>query len=226
MTRSAQRVWLARGGVVMAVAILLWLMPLFHVVPIDSARQRADAGLFDAGAYVESFWTERLLLAASQAVDALDLVTELNRDPQAATKKHGRRLGLSSATCYFVSGAGHIQSVAPFEITISLGEDPAGHRVVIETGPVFGNVVRDGSGLLEVNDFPNSRDFNAISAELNRRVEERVLPILASSAAIGAKVRFVGCAEVPHEHRDTRAEAGSNREPRALRVVPILIEFP
>lgn len=45
----------------------------------------------------------------------------------------------------------------------------------LETGPVFGNVLRDGTGLLDVNDFPNSQDFNALSSEINRRVEEQVL---------------------------------------------------
>jgi predicted lipoprotein len=216
MTRAAQRTWLARSAAALFAAIILWLVPPFHILPLESARQRGAAGLFDASAYVESFWTERLLPAASQAPDALELVNALGRDPQAAAKTHGRQLGLSSATCYFVSGSGLVQRVTPVEIEISLGNDSRGPRVVIEIGPVFGNTIRDGSGLLEVNDFPNSRDFNAISAELNRRVEERVLPTVAANAVPGATVRFAGCAEI----LETGGEIGT------LRVVPIIVEFP
>jgi predicted lipoprotein len=69
--------------------------------------------------------------------------------------------------------------------------------------------------LLEVSAFPNSQDFNAISAVLNRRVEEQVLPRLRAKAVIGARVRFVGGAEV-----DDPASA------LPLRVVPIRMEWP
>ena len=33
--------------------------------------------------------------------------------------------------------------------------------MLIETGHIFGNAVRDGTGLLDVNDYPNSQEFNA-----------------------------------------------------------------
>ena len=86
-------------------------------------------------------------------------------------------------------------------------------EVRLETGPVFGNVLRDGTGLLDVNDFPNSQDFNALSSEINRRVEEQVLPTLRL-VAIGDSVHFVGCAEIMDEAADLKP----------LRVVPFIAE--
>jgi predicted lipoprotein len=126
----------------------------------------------------------------------------------------GRRLGLSRSTSYFVAGTGLIVSVTNDSVSIAL-ESEAGPSVVIETGPVFGNAIRDGSGLVDVSAFPNSQDFNAISTALNRRVEEQVLPQLRAKAVIGARIRFVGGAEV-----DDPASA------LPLRVVPIRIEWP
>ena len=78
------------------------------------------------------------------------------------------------------------------------------------------NAVRDGPGMLNVNDYPNSQDFNAISEALNRIVEERVQPKLRKQVKIGATIEFVGCAEVNDEANDLRP----------LKVVPIQVAIP
>ena len=44
--------------------------------------------------------------------------------------------------------------------------------------------------------MPGLTEFNALSAELNRLIEERVQPAL-KSVAVGATIRFAGCAEAP-----------------------------
>jgi predicted lipoprotein len=72
-----------------------------------------------------------------------------------------------------------------------------GAVIAIRTGPVFGNVIRDGCGLLEINQAPGLAEFNALSAELNRLVEQRVQPPLRTGVAVGATVAFAGCAEAP-----------------------------
>ena len=98
---------------------------------------------------------------------------------------------------------------------------PAGAEseiVVIRLGPVFGNTVRDGCGLLDVNAFPGLQEFNDLSAALNTLVEKNVLPLLREKAVVGATVNFVGCAEAP----ENAADAG---EP-LLTIVPVRVEIP
>jgi predicted lipoprotein len=121
-----------------------------------------------------------------QAVDAVDLLSALRLDAAAAAKQYGHRLGLSSTSSFLLSGTGRISGVTPTAVSIALGDDPTAVDLLIEFGPVFGNAIRDSSGLLNVSDFPNSRDFNALSDEFNRRVEERVLPALQAGAVTGA----------------------------------------
>jgi predicted lipoprotein len=84
----------------------------------------------------------------------------------------------------------------------------------LQGGLLFGNTVRDGTGLLNVNDFPNSQDFNAISEALNHLVETRVQPKLREQAKVGSVVAFAGCAEVNDGSTDLRP----------LRVVPVSVE--
>ncbi len=114
-----------------------------------------------------------------------------------------------------MSGKGVVTDVAKDSVSLKFeGSDAA--DVVLETGNVFGNAARDATGLLDVNDYPNSRQFNDIAAELNRRIEEDVLPALRSNAVAGATVRFTGCAEI--------ADDGTAVLP--LRLIPLRVEIP
>ena len=199
----------------LVLAALLWFVPLFRVAPLKETRAATPAVAFDASAYVEEFWSGSLLTRAADAVDAEALRAALRTDPAAAAAEHGHRLGLGSSVFYLVSGRGTIVAVDDDSVSIALGEGK-GTGVVIEIGPVFGNTIRDGSGLLDVSDFSNTRDFNAVSAEINRRVEEQVLSELSARSAVGTAIAFTGATEA--------SESGP--APDILTVVPITITFP
>ncbi|HEX5789493.1 MAG TPA: DUF2291 family protein [Woeseiaceae bacterium] len=207
--------WVAGAAVL---AVLVWVMPLVRIVPLEATREQSAVAVFDPAARAAEFWTGPLQAAAADAVDAAELLGALADDPAAAAARYGHRLGLATMSSYLVAGEGTIVSVDARSVAISLDDDqdPGNDaEVVIELGPVFGNAIRDGSGLLDVSDFPNAQDFNALSAEINRRVEEEVLPALAAGAEAGRAVRFAGGVEV--------ADAS---ELPVLRVVPFRVEFP
>ena len=97
---------------------------------------------------------------------------------------------------YFVRGSGRV--IARDRNYLNVALDGAESAVVaIRIGPVFGNAVRDGSGVLDVNSFPGLQEFNALAAELNALVEKQVLPALREKANVGTVVHFAGCAEAP-----------------------------
>ena len=122
--------------------------------------------------------------------------------------------GLGTAY-FFVRGSARV--VARERNTLRLAPEGAAAEIIaIRLGPVFGNTVRDGCGLLDVNAFPGLQEFNALSAELNALVEKSVLPALREKATVGTTVHFVGCAEAP----ESAAEAG---EP-LLTLVPVQAE--
>jgi predicted lipoprotein len=123
-------------------------------------------------------------------------------------------VGLGSVYYYFIKGTGRIVSVEKDFVGLSLRDDQPAVQISLATGNIFGNAVRDGTGLLDVNEFANSQDFNAVSSEINRRIEEQVLPDLRQRAAIGAGVRFVGCVEIIEE-----------TDLRPLRIVPFIVEL-
>ncbi|MFK7735070.1 MAG: DUF2291 family protein [Pirellulaceae bacterium] len=214
---SNQKRWVFRSAVLVACFATLWFLPLFHIVPLDESDQKsmaAEAESFDPRAFVEKFWAEQLTPAATRSTDAQTLVAAIETEPEIAAETHGRRVGLSRGYYFFISGTGRVTRVDRNAIALLLHEDAGDAQVLLETGPIFGNAVRDGTGLLDINDFANSQDFNRISAEINQRIEALVLPTLRENAKVGMAVRFVGCVEITDETTDLRP----------LRVVPFIAE--
>jgi len=68
--------------------------------------------------------------------------------------------------------------------------------------------------LLDANAYPNSEQFNDISAALNHIAERQVLPELQRIAAIGKQIQFAGCVEVADEDQDLKL----------LKLVPIFVK--
>jgi predicted lipoprotein len=195
IVRSSPLAWPWLAGAAMLV-LLFTAYPPFHVVsrpgtagatPIDTPAGFAPA------AFATQFWAAQLQPAAARAPDLVPVLTALCQDPIAAAKTYAHRVGLGHAAFYFVRGTGRITAVERSRLLVEVD----GVAVAIRTGPVFGNVLRDGCGLLDVNQVPGLAEFNALSAELNRLVEARVQPSLKSAAVVGATLVFAGCAEAP-----------------------------
>jgi predicted lipoprotein len=196
------------------VVALLVVFPPFRVVRLGEAGANPATGpeSFRAETFAVKFWDERLLKA--NTADAKTVLAAIHSDPKAAKEKYGRAIGLGGPYGYFVSGTGKV--VSKDANSVGLLVEGAGPKpdVVLEVGPIFGNAVRDTTGLLTHADAPNSQGFNDLSSELNKLVEARVLPSLKAKAAVGAEVKFVGCAEITDEDTDLRP----------LRLVPVFAE--
>jgi predicted lipoprotein len=199
----------------MVVAGLCWMFPLFHVVPLERAAREKQAAIFNPAEFAATFWSEKLLKSLDSAVPAEELISAMQSDPAAAKQRYSRSVGVSESYTYFLRGQGRVLVVGEDQIALAISRNATNAEVVLQVGVLFGNAIRDGTGLLNVNDFPNSQDFNAISEQLNRLVESRVQPKLREIAKAGAFVKFAGCAEVNDESSDLQP----------LNVVPVFAEL-
>ena len=199
---------------IIALAAICWLFPLFHVVPLErAAKEKADAK-FDSALFATRFWHEKLLKSLDKATSTDVLLATIQTNAMVARQKFSRSVGVSDSYTYFLSGKGRVLAVSENEISLAIITGSTNADISLQTGLPFGNAVRDGTGLLNVNDFPNSQDFNGISEALNHIVETRVQPRLREQAKIGATIHFVGCAEVNDESTDLRP----------LKVLPVSAE--
>lgn len=201
--------------VLACIAGLLWRFPPIRIVRLADAAAAQQSQKFDARAFAEKLWTDRLMPAMSEAADAVEVVAAIEQDARAARERFGRSVGVSRGYFYFLAGEGVIVSAEGNKIGVALKEGREASDIVLAAGPIFGNAVRDAPGLLNASEFSNSQDFNAIAQELNRRVESEVIPRLKSEAQIGRRLHFVVCVEVRNEPADLKP----------LKAVPVSVKF-
>ena len=179
---------------------------------LDTVRSRQDLERFDPQSFARDYWDARLPGVLDHAVDAALLLDLFGNDMATAVRDHARTLGIASRHTYLVRGSGRIVSLGEPGILVSLNEIP-GQDILMATEDIYGNEIRDVSGLIDVSDFPSSMEFNMISSEINRIVRDEVVKPAAARAAKGESVRFVGAVEV--------SEDTPNINP--LRIIPIRI---
>lgn len=201
---------------IVIIAAICWLFPLFHAVRLKAANAEKAATSFNATDIAETFWTNKLLPSIDKAVNAVTLITAIQSDPAEAKKKFSRSVGLSESYFYFTAGTGRVVAVSDEAISLAITDAGTNGEVALQAGLIFGNALRDGTGLLDAGAYPNSQNFNDISAALNHIVETRVLPELHKQAQIGTTISFAGCAEVDDESSDLKP----------LKVVPIQAKAP
>jgi predicted lipoprotein len=194
--------WFLWIGLAVVALIYFLIFPPFRIVSLKAAREQSHGMAFDASSFVEHFWSEQLTPAADRAIDAAVLLEALRQDPKEAAGKYSRSAGLGNARFYFVKGEGRVIKIDNAGLALAIRPETSTPEMVLQTGNIFGNAVRDGSGLLNASDFASSLDFNAISSEINHRIEQRVLPELRSKATIGSNVFFVGCAQTSGDAAD------------------------
>jgi predicted lipoprotein len=182
--------------VIVVLAGLCWLFPPFHIRSLKKVEEAIAGAQFNPTDFVKQFWSEKLLPATAKAAEVTNVMAAIAADPAKAQKEFGRSVGISSTYYFFIRGWARVISADDNSINLSLKDTEDGVGITVPLGPVFGDAVRDGTGLLNPSDYPNAQDYNGISAALDHIVETQVLPEFQKIAKVGAKVRFAGCVEV------------------------------
>jgi predicted lipoprotein len=111
-------------------------------------------------------------------------------------------VGVSRTRIIMLKGRGKIMAIGTNGVSVALDPEKSEPEIVLQTGLLFGNTVRDATGLIEASHFANSQLFNEVSTELNRIVETRVMPTLKEpTASFNQNVEFVGCADIQNYAR-------------------------
>ena len=187
-----KRKWIIWASLSAITVLLLCFFPLFRVKSLSEKRKQEQAAAFNASELVESIWEMDLQTAGQSAPDITVFLEEFAVDAEAAIVKYGNRVGVSSKYHFLFALNGNIQSIEGNTLVIE-STDWGATSIEIRNGPVFGNAVRDGCKLFDVASFTDTRKFNDVSAELNLRVEQDVLPLLFEQVEQGREISSVGC---------------------------------
>jgi predicted lipoprotein len=167
---------------------------------LDEVKTSKAATVFNAEQYAEHFWNMKLMPDLDRAIDLPGLISLLSTDPSGAFGKYSHALGIGNLRYFLVKGKATITSVNEDDVSLQLQNGNDAQHVTIATEYIFGNAVRDATGLININEFRNTMDFNNVSAEINKIIRAKVLPSFKANAKKGNIIRFVGAIELNREH--------------------------
>jgi len=168
-----------------------------YLLPLDEKLASEEIREFDASAYVDGMWTD-LQTAYNGAVEINSLFDKLRQDPAQTFSQESNALGIGNIGYFKVKGEGVVQEVNENNVIILAGDQ----NVEIETEFIFGNAIRDASGLIRINDFDKTSDLNSISESINEKVRKQLIPDFRTKVKKGDHISFQGAIELNKAHLD------------------------
>ena len=208
--------WILRLIACGVVGCLLLAFPPFHVVPLELAKERAQAQVFDPVRFALRFWQEQLPSTFDTAHEAQAVLDAIRRDRKSAKAQYGRVVGLGGPHHYLLKGTARIIAVTEREVELALvGNDSEQPDIVLAVSMIFGNEILNATGLVKHSQFKRTNEYNAISAEVNKIVESELAPAFLKEAKVGSTVSFVGCSSKISD---------DDPMPIPMRLVPVKLE--
>jgi predicted lipoprotein len=184
--------------------IALAVLPACKIVHNKDKKQGTGNGGFDADAYVNGIWDEKVMpLVRDHATEIATVLDALAKDPDAAGNQYGHRAEAEGAAWNFiVQGKGKVAKADTASrrgtLVVALDGDPAGRSVTLQVGPVvFGSTLRDALPFVSFNDFVNQIDFAQVSRKLNDRAIQTARRGFDPAQAEGRTIGFRGAMANP-----------------------------
>jgi hypothetical protein len=168
---------------------------------LDEVRAASSSNTFDAPAYARNFYS-KLNPGLDSAVHLNKLIILLQTSPGKAFDDYSHALTIGNIRYFMVQGEALISSIDEDAIMLMPTDSTAKTVIKLATEFVYGNAIRDASGLVMLNEFSNTADFNKVSEEINKIVRREVLPAFKEKAKKGSVVKFSGALELNRSHLD------------------------
>ncbi|NJB72208.1 putative lipoprotein [Saonia flava] len=195
---------------ILVVVLGLALYNSVNIEPLDQIKKSKSDLVFNAASYATDFMSNKI--ETLPAINASNFLGNISDDLENYTKQKGKKLGISDEYSFIIEGEARITEIEEEYVTVLLEEN---QELRISTEFIFGNAIRDGSGMANIDDYQNTMDFNSISVELNNIVRETVVPSFKKKAKIGDILYFKGAVTI--DIADTQING--------IKVIPMIIKF-
>jgi len=165
-----------------------------------SGMKVANNEKFDAVSFSKKLWEEKLPAKLGSAVDLAIFIKATQSNQADAFSKYTNALGIGNYRYALIKAEGIVTDINEDDIMLQLKLGDSLMKAKLATEFIYGNAIRDASGLVEVKDFPNTMDLNNISEELNKMVRKTVLPPFKAAVKKGNRIIVTGAIEIHKEH--------------------------
>jgi predicted lipoprotein len=165
-----------------------------------STLDRGQEGKFDAIAHTQKLWSERLTPKLDSAIAFPELAAAIQQNPEAAFEQHAHAMAIGNYRYSLVRVNGRISQSGTDEMIIDVPHADSLLHFRLATEYVYGNAIRDASGLLDIREFSSTADLNTISEEMNRIVRTTILPPFKKQVKQGDSIEVTGAVEFNKAH--------------------------
>jgi len=192
---------MSKKSIKYTIAFVVVLFIGYHSVyfrKLDEVKA-AVSGNFDATTYTSDFWNKKLIPNLRKAVNMDTLITALKTQPEQTFKQYSHALGIGNIKYFMVQGEAEVVSVGENSTILKISGNNT-KEIEMLTEYVYGNEVRDASGLIPMTEFDNTMDFNSVSAAINKKIREEVIPPFKQKVKAGSLIKFFGAIELNQKY--------------------------
>jgi predicted lipoprotein len=164
-----------------------------------SKRPTQKNSKFDFKTYADSLYYKGIL-KSTNSIEVNQLLALAKANPDSTFKAYGNRLGIGESAYFMVNAQGKIFKKDENSLKIA---SENGITLNMDTKFIFGNAIRDASGLVKLTDFKTNADFNKVSEELNAVIREKAIPENLNNINNGDLVSVTGAIKLKKGKSDT-----------------------
>ena len=165
-----------------------------YIEKLDQHLAKNTSKQFDATSYANTYYNN-LLPKANSSILVPALLDQLQQNSKNAFEQYGRTLGISNIKYFLTRGTAVVTAINESTIDAQLA-DSGKQQVTIATEFVYGNAVRDASGLVDLKSFTSTTDLNNVSAAINKKIRDEVLTPFRKTVQVGDSISFTVAIEL------------------------------
>ena len=179
-----------KKGIFIVILLILGYNSIYFRKLSEVRNQKQSS--FDFNAFADSLYYQGIL-KSSNAVELSQLRAAVQTNPDSAFKTYGNRLGIGNSAYFMIKGKGKVIEKQASGLKVATENNTI---LTVDTKYIFGNAIRDASGLVKLTDFKTNADFNKLSETLNTIIREKAIPEDLKNINIGDDVIVSGATKL------------------------------
>ena len=162
-----------------------------YIKKLSEVRNQKQSS-FDFKAFADSLYYKGIL-TNNRAVEVSRLIASTQSNHDSAFKAYGNRLGIGNSAYFMVKAEGKVLEKTNSGLKVLTANNTT---LLVDTKYIFGNAIRDASGLVKLTDFKTNAEFNKLSEALNNIIREKAIPEDLKTINVGDAIMVSGATKL------------------------------